>query len=189
MGLVAPVAALGVIVPVAVGVASGDRPSAVAVVGVVLGVGGATLASRAPGPASTRGLGLALVAAAGFGGFFALLAPAADHDVLWAVIAARIASVPLVLVVALLIRARLAVDRADLPRVLVAGVLDSSANLLFAAATQRGLLSVVSVLGSLYPVATVALARAVLGERMGPIQGVGVCAALVGVGLIALGAA
>ena len=189
MSLVAPIAALGVVVPVAVGVAGGDRPSAVVVVGVVVGVGGATLASRAPGPASTRGLGLALLAAAGFGGFFALLAPAADHDVLWAVIAARFASVPLVLVAALATRTRIRVDGADLPRVLVAGILDSSANLLFAAATQHGLISVVSVLGSLYPVATVALARAVLGERMGPIQGVGVGAALVGVGLIALGAA
>jgi drug/metabolite transporter (DMT)-like permease len=189
MSLVAPIAALGVVVPVAVGVAGGDRPSAVVVVGVVVGVGGATLASRAPGPASTRGLGLALLAAAGFGGFFALLAPAADHDVLWAVIAARFASVPLVLVAALATRTRIGVDGADLPRVLVAGILDSSANLLFAAATQHGLISVVSVLGSLYPVATVALARAVLGERMGPIQGVGVGAALVGVGLIALGAA
>jgi drug/metabolite transporter (DMT)-like permease len=189
MSLVAPIAALGVVVPVAVGVAGGDRPSAVVVVGVVVGVGGATLASRAPGPASTRGLGLALIAAAGFGGFFALLAPAADHDVLWAVIAARFASVPLVLVAALATRTRIGVDGADLPRVLVAGILDSSANLLFAAATQHGLISVVSVLGSLYPVATVALARAVLGERMGPIQGVGVGAALVGVGLIALGAA
>ena len=78
--------------------------------------------------------------------------------------------------------------RADLPLVLAAGVLDASANVSFAAASREGLLSVVAVLSSLYPVATVVLARTVLGERLGRGQALGVGAALAGVGLIALGA-
>ena len=79
--------------------------------------------------------------------------------------------------------------RGDLPLVLAAGVLDASANISFAAASREGLLSVVAVLSSLYPVATVVLAHTVLGERLGRAQALGVGAALAGVGLIALGAA
>jgi drug/metabolite transporter (DMT)-like permease len=68
-----------------------------------------------------------------------------------------------------------------------AGVLDSLANLLFTLASARGLLSVVSVLGSLYPVVTVMLARVVLDERLTEWQLVGVAGALGGVALISLG--
>ena len=66
-----------------------------------------------------------------------------------------------------------------------AGLLDASANLMFAAGSQRGLVSVVAVLGSLYPVATVALAGAFLHERLGRLQAVGAGLALAGVVLIA----
>jgi len=188
MSLVAPIAALGVVVPVVAGIAGGDRPSAIAGAGAVLAVGGAILASRAPGPATRRGLGLAVVAAIGFGTFFVLLAPAADQDAVWAVCAARFASVPLVAAVALALRERIAVRRGDLRLVLGAGILDAAANLAFAVASQEGLLSLVAVLGSLYPVVTVVLARSFLGERLGVGQTTGVGAALAGVGLIAAGA-
>lgn len=188
MSLVAPIAALGVIVPVATGLAGGDRPGALSAAGAVVAVGGAVLAGRAPGPASRRGLRLAALAAICFGGFFALLAPAADRDPLWAVCAARFASVPLLVIAAVVLRQGVAVGRADLPLVVAAGLLDASANISFAAASREGLLSVVAVLSSLYPVATVVLARTVLGERLGRAQALGVGAALTGVGLIALGA-
>jgi drug/metabolite transporter (DMT)-like permease len=188
MSLVAPIAALGVVLPVGVGIAGGERPSALAGVGAVLAVGGALLAVRAPGPATRRGLGLAVVAAVGFGAFFVLLAPAADGDALWAVVAARLASVPLVAVTAVGLRERIAVSRRDLPLVLGAGVLDATANLAFGVASQEGFLSLVAVLGSLYPVVTVILARSFLGERLGAGQAAGIGAALAGVGLIAAGA-
>jgi drug/metabolite transporter (DMT)-like permease len=73
------------------------------------------------------------------------------------------------------------------PLVLAAGILDVSANLMFAAGSQRGLVSVAAVLGSLYPVATVALAALVLHERMGRLQAVGAGVALAGVVMIAAG--
>jgi drug/metabolite transporter (DMT)-like permease len=66
-------------------------------------------------------------------------------------------------------------------------VLDSLANLLYAVGTQRGLVSLVAVLASLYPVATVVLARTVLGERVTGAQGAGIALALGGVALIAAG--
>ena len=83
--------------------------------------------------------------------------------------------------------AGLAVGRGVLPLVLGAGILDASANLMFAAGSQRGLVSVVAVLGSLYPVVTVALAALVLHERLGRLQAVGAAVALGGVVMIAAG--
>ena len=67
------------------------------------------------------------------------------------------------------------------------GVLDLGANGLYALATQEGLLSVVSVLGSLYPAVTVVLARVVLAERIARVQQVGVVLALAGVVAISAG--
>jgi len=189
MSLVAPVAALGAVIPVAVGVAGGDRLGPATAIGLPLALAGAVLVGRARGPATRRGLRLAVVAALGFGLFFTLLAPAADHDVLWASAMARVASVPTVVIAALVTGAGLALPRRLAPVVVFAGLLDTTANVSFAAASQRGLISVVAVLGSLYPVATVALARAVLGERVGRAQAAGVAAALAGVVLIAAGAA
>jgi drug/metabolite transporter (DMT)-like permease len=69
----------------------------------------------------------------------------------------------------------------------VVGTLDAGANALYALATRHGLLSVVSVLSSLYPLATVGLARVLLGERVRRVQEIGVVAALTGVLLIAAG--
>ena len=77
--------------------------------------------------------------------------------------------------------------RPNLATLVGAGVLDNLANLLFVLAAARGLLSLVSVLGSLYPVVTVVLARVVLDERLARWQLVGVGAALTGVALISLG--
>jgi len=188
MSLVAPISALGALVPLAVDLAAGRSPGAVALAGMVVALTGAALAASAPGPASRRGLGLAVIAAVGFGGFFVLLAEAADGGgALWSIIAARTGSVPAALVGVLALGVGGALGRGVLPLVVVAGVLDASANLMFAAGSQRGLTSVVAVLGSLYPVVTVALASAVLRERLGPLQAAGAGVALAGVVLIATG--
>jgi drug/metabolite transporter (DMT)-like permease len=188
MSLVAPISALGALLPLALDLAAGRSPGAVALVGMAVALAGAALASSAPGPASRRGLGLAAIAALGFGGFFVLLAEAADDSgALWSIVSARSGSVPVALVAAAAVGAAAAVPRRVIPLVIAAGVLDVSANLMFAAGSQRGLVSVVAVLGSLYPVATVALAAAFLHERLGRLQAVGAALALAGVVLIAAG--
>jgi drug/metabolite transporter (DMT)-like permease len=187
MSLVAPVSALGAGVPMAYGILDGEDPSSVALAGALIALVGAVLASHAPGDASRRGLGLAAMAALAFGAFFVLIAPAADTSVLWAGLSTRVASVPVLLVVCLSIGTSVGVGRGLWPFVIGAGVLDIVANLAYAAATQHGLLSIVSVLAGLYPVATVILAQVVLHERLSRGQGAGVAAALVGVGLIAAG--
>jgi drug/metabolite transporter (DMT)-like permease len=189
ISLIAPVSALGAVVPLTIDLLSGNTPGRAALLGMMLALAGAALAARAPGPASTQGIGLALIAALGFGGFFSLLAASASDSVLWSLAAARGASTPIALVLALAVggAGAFAMSRPTLGLVAAAGVLDSTANLLFAAGSQRGLVSVVAVLGSLYPVTTVALAGVLLHERLGRLQGVGAGIALAGVALIAAG--
>jgi len=187
ISLIAPISALGAVVPVSLDLAAGRTPGFVAFAGMMLALAGAALAARAPGPASRRGVGLALVAALGFGGFFSLLAGAAASSVLWGLAASRVASTPVAVGLALAVGGGLAMSRRTVMVVVVSGALDVGANLLFAAASQKGLVSVVSVLGSLYPVATVALAGVVLHERLGRMQAVGAAVALGGVALIAVG--
>ena len=100
MSIVAPISALGALVPLVVDLVGGHVPGGLTLTGMVLALGGASLTASAPGPASRRGTGLAVVAALGFGGFFVLLAQAAADGPLWALVAARCGSVPLALVAA-----------------------------------------------------------------------------------------
>lgn len=195
MAVVAPISATAAAIPVVVGVATGDRPSAVQAVGLALALGGVVLASREqPGgggfQASTRvaaGAGLALVAAAGFGCFFLAMDKASDGDVFWAILVNRLTGVSLLAAAAFALRPRLTVG-ADGGRVLLAiGFLDISANTLFALASTQGLVSIVAVLGSLYPVTVIALARLVLHEKVRRIQMAGAALALLGVALVSAG--
>jgi drug/metabolite transporter (DMT)-like permease len=195
MSIVAPISATGALVPVITGVAGGDRPSAAQVAGMAAAVVGVVLASRESddggGAAADarRSVGLALVAALGFGLFLTLLKPAADHSVPWALLTVRIASVTVIAAAVLVRRAPVgaAFTREALPSIALVGTLDVAANALYAIATTKGLLSIVSVLGDLYPVSTILLARAVLRERVRRSQEVGIVSVLVGVALIAAG--
>jgi drug/metabolite transporter (DMT)-like permease len=193
MSLVVPIAATAGVVPVVVGIATGDRPSAVQLVGMLVALGGAVLASREPdeaGRAGTKlaaGVLLAALSAFLWGWFFLALDVASDGGAVWASLINRMTSLALLLVAAAIVRPRLTAARPHMVALAVAGTLDVSANLLFAAATTKGLVSLVSVAGSLYPVVTVLLARLVLKERVHRVQEVGVVAALGGVMLIAAG--
>jgi drug/metabolite transporter (DMT)-like permease len=194
MSIVAPISATGSAVPVIVGLATGERPGAVQLLGIGVAGVGVVLASReaphddaARARAGRASIALALVAALGFGAFFVGMDRAANADILWALLAARIAGNLGMLAFVLVARPRLHVPPAALPALAAVGVLDLTANALYAWGTTEGLLSVVAVLGSLYPVATVLLARGVLGERIRRVQEVGVLSALAGVVLIAAG--
>jgi drug/metabolite transporter (DMT)-like permease len=193
MSVVAPIAATGVSVPVVVGIARGDHPAASQLVGIVIAVVGVVLASREHGPgvedrgASRASVALALLAAAGFGCYFVGVQSSARADPMWALLASRVAGVALLLVVAA-VQGGIAVARPGrLWPLALMGVLDVSATGLYAVATRHGLLSVVSVAASLYPLATVLLARVVLGERVRRVQELGIAAALAGVVLMAAG--
>jgi drug/metabolite transporter (DMT)-like permease len=200
MSVVAPITAvLSAVVPVAAGLAGGERPSAVALVGVPLALAAVAMLAREPRDDDERTHGMttldlltALGAGLGFGVFFVALDATADDAGLWPVVAGRCASVALFAIVAATwAGARAGRGRAlagSTPVVLVGcGLLDAGANATFLLATQRGLLTLVAVLGALYPASTLLLARAVLGERLARPQQAGVVLAGAAVVLVTAG--
>lgn len=195
MGVVAPVAALGVVVPVLVGLVQGEAPSALQLGGIVVAVLGVVLASgpELRGAGGARPVALALVAAVGFGAVLVLLAEGAESSVVMTLLTMRLTTV-LALTALLLATARrrgleTGLRRRDVPLVVAVGVGDVGANGAFALATAQAgaLVSVTGVLASLYPVVTVLLARQVHAERLRQVQVVGVAGALGGVVLLAAG--
>ena len=190
MAVVAPITGLSAVVPVTVGIATGERPGALQAVGIAVALLGVVLASREEvegGGRVATGVGYALLAALGFGGFFVGLDAGAEDDLWWALLCVRATSFTTLLLVTLAVRPSLRFERGDAAALVAIGVLDVTANGLFAAAANEGLVSVVAVLGSLYPVVTILLARVVLHERVRPIQQAGVAIVLTGVALIAAG--
>jgi drug/metabolite transporter (DMT)-like permease len=203
MSVVAPIAATGAAIPVAYGLATGERPTAIQVAGAALAIAGVVLAARERGPAGeavsstagvpaprarvARGVALALVAAVGLGSFLVAIDAASEGDAAWAILTNRVVSLVLLGLVAVALRPRPPASPRDAAPAVAVGVLETTANLLIAFATTLGLVSLVGVLASLYPVVTVALARVVLGERIARGQQLGAVAALAGVVLIAAG--
>jgi drug/metabolite transporter (DMT)-like permease len=118
--------------------------------------------------------------------YFTLSDPVADDSLPWLLLFARVLACA-VLAGLLLRTPPPRPARRDVGPLVLAGTLDVGATALYGLALQRGELSVVSVVGSLYPVVTVLLARAVLHERLRPVQAAGVLAAFAGIALIALG--
>ena len=192
MGVVAPIAAVGVIVPVAVGIGEGDRPGLLQGIGVLLAFAGVFLAAgpqrdESGAAVSRRPLLLAAIAAAGFGTVLVCVAHGARSSTVMTLLTMRATSVLLLGLLAVAGRAAVTAQPRDLPLLAVIGAGDVGANAAMAVASTHGLLSVVAVLSSLYPAVTVVLARVVHTERLTAVQTWGVLAALVGVSLIASG--
>jgi drug/metabolite transporter (DMT)-like permease len=193
MSIVAPVSATGAAVPVLVGLAEGERPAALQVAGIVVAMAGIVLAARQPGgTAPSRAVRASLVlaglAALGFGTFFVLIDRATElGGAPWSLLLVRVGEVALLGTLALATRPTPPSGVRDALPLLGIGVLDFSATAFFALATEQGLLSVVSVVGSLYPAVTVVLARVVLAERVARSQELGVVLTLAGVVAISAG--
>jgi drug/metabolite transporter (DMT)-like permease len=194
MGIVAPISATSPIVPLGVSVLRGDSPTALQWGGIAFALCGIVLVSREPpgegGGASGRvasGVGLALVAALGFGLFVVGLGEAAQESAPWATATARLSSVTALVLALAWTRTVPRVPRRLLPLVLAVGAFDTGANALIAIATTHGSIGIVAVLSALYPIMTILLARAVLHERLGPTRTAGGLVALGGAALIAAG--
>jgi drug/metabolite transporter (DMT)-like permease len=189
MSVVAPISAMAALLPIVVGLAAGDAPTGPQGLGMTLALAGAALASFEYGADHRRaatGVGLAVVAALGFGAFFVGTDLAADDGALWAVTINRATAVAVLVVVVLALRRPAPITRDQIAPLAAVGALDISANVMFAVALTVGMAAAVSVLGSLYPVATVVLARAILREQLSFSQRGGVAAALAGIGLVGL---
>jgi drug/metabolite transporter (DMT)-like permease len=192
ISVVTPIAAVAAGIPVIWGVAvSGNRISGLQGIGFVAAIGGSVAASLELRPERRQvaaGVGWAVLAMFCFGAYYVPMHAASTQDWLWPAFLFRCTSVTLVWSVVLLRRARPTGLRGHWAALIAIGFLDTGGNALFAAASSsHGLLSVVAVLASLYPVVTVLLARLLLGERVQRTQDVGVAVALVGVVLITAG--
>jgi drug/metabolite transporter (DMT)-like permease len=202
MGVVSPVSAvLGAAIPVVVGLVRGERPGGAAYVGMALAVVAIVTVGLEPSAPtddavhqglSPRALLLAIGAGTGIGLFFTVIALAPSDGGLWPIVFARGMSAVILVTLGVVMARR----RRDpvLPTgvstrwlAVGAGATDVAANAFYLVAAQTGLLSVVAVLGSLYPAATVLLARFVLAERLRTTQKVGMVLAIVAAALLALG--
>ncbi len=192
ISVAAPIGATAAAVPVAVGIAGGESLALAQVAGVVLALSGAALAARRNGAQELSGdvragAAWAAFAALGFGVFLTAMAPASDGGIFWATSVSRVSLLVVLLGLAYATGAELRVAATQLPKLALPGMLLFAGTVTYTAATIEGQLSVVSVLGTLFPVVTVGLAFAILGERLSRAQSAGVSAALAGVVLLAAG--
>lgn len=192
MSVVAPITATGAVIPVIVGLATGDALSVVQVGGLAVVLVGVVLASReqssveAPSEEQRRSIVLAIAAAVGFGLFFLLSHPPAEESVGWTVFFLRLAQVPVVAGIWLWLGAKRPGPKLTTV-LLCAGTLDLGATALLALANSGGEVSIVSVLTSTYPVVTVLLAAVVLHERLLRSQYAGIVLTLAGIGAVVAG--
>jgi len=192
LSIVTPIGATGAIVPVLIGIGTGDNLSALSAAGIVLAIGGVALAARRAGGSVEeaadlrRTVILSALSAVCFGVFLWGISPASASGVFWGVMFSRLSLLTLLFAGALLTQQAFRVPAADVPKVALPGVLLFGGTLLYAAATQEGLLSVVSVIATLFPVVTVTLALLLLHERLSRVQWAGVGAALTGVVLLSV---
>jgi drug/metabolite transporter (DMT)-like permease len=201
MSVVAPITAvLAASLPVLFGLLTGERPSMVTLIGVVVALGAIALVSAAPEPGSSRetrpgilsraaadGVPEGLAAGLCFAVFFILLDGVDDGAGLWSILAVRVSSMVIAGLVVLLGPGASIPAPGSRLGVAAAGLIGTAADYLFVLGSTLGLLSVVVVLTSLYPVTTVVLARTVLKERIAKVQLAGLVLAAVGVVLITAG--
>ncbi|HEY0395550.1 MAG TPA: DMT family transporter [Candidatus Elarobacter sp.] len=203
MGVVSPITAvLAAAIPVVVAVILGERPAPLALIGIGCALVAVVLVSAAtPAPDASEaplardprrgrlppGLAEALGSGTAFGFFFIALARTHADAGLWPLLATRVVSLAILIAGGLALRRSLRIARPGFRTVAAAGALDMGANVLYVLASHAGPLSIAAVVTSLYPAGTVALAAAVLHERLIRVQWAGVAIALAGVGCIALG--
>jgi drug/metabolite transporter (DMT)-like permease len=202
MGVVSPLASLGVAVPVGVGLLLGERPGMVQFAGIAVAVAGIVLAGGPElrgAPVQRQAVLMTLVAAFGFGAVLALIAEASTTltGLFLALFVQRVTNVT-VGGAALYVSVRRggralpedggarAVLR-SLPALAFVGLADVAANGTYSVAAQLGPITVAAVLANLYPVVTVLAALVVLKERLRSVQAAGAGLALVGTALLATG--
>jgi uncharacterized membrane protein len=189
MSIVAPIAACSALVPFSLALARGERPSALALGGAALALCGIVAASleerRAEAADRGRAIVVAVGSAVGIGVFAYFLGRGGEAGSAFStLLGARVVSLSLLAAAVAAARVPVRLPPATLAATALIGVGDLGANALFALAAHRGLLSIVSVLGSVYPIATVLLAHVVLGERITWTQRLGVLVAFAGIAAV-----
>jgi len=188
MGVVAPISSLSALVPLIVAFVGGERASGIQILGMAIALAGAFMAS---GPelrgATVRPILLGVSAAIFFGISLTFLWKGSETAPLLTMTSMRVASVTVVILLAIYFRTTGGFSKKDYPALIFIGIADFLANLTLGIATTQVLVSIAIVLGSLFPIVTVLLAFGFLKERLHRVQYVGVIAAVTGVATIALG--
>ena len=189
--VVAPVSAVvGAAVPVAVGLATGERPTAIAYLGIAIAIGAVALVSGALGThqhnTPPQIVALAVAVGACFGLLFVSFARTAHDAGMWPLVIARFASVPALVLLLVSSGARPAPHRSSMYIAVLAGVFDMGANVLYLVASRGDMLSIVAVVSSLYPASTVVLAFAIDKERVSRWQSIGFGLAALALVLVSL---
>lgn len=186
MGVVSPISALSAVIPLTVALVSGEVLTRNQGIGVVIALAGAFCAS---GPELSQGLSpkplfLALGAAAGFGTALTFMSIGSESSALMTMTMMRATTFIVTITLVIKYRSVGNFEKSEFPILIFIGVSDFLANLLLGAATNFGLVSLVMVLGSLYPVMTALLAFKFLNERLHRVQYIGIGLAVIGVALI-----
>ena len=188
MGVVAPISALSVLIPLTIAFINGEKPSSTQLLGMSIALTGAVFASgpELKGGLAVKPIVLAVIAAFGFGTAIAFIARGSASSAIMTMTTMRFST----FIVALFIFARFRTTggfkKKDIPLLVGIGAADFIANLLLGVATTKGLVSLAVVLGSLYPIVTALLAFKILHERLHKIQYVGIGFAIAGVAVISL---
>jgi drug/metabolite transporter (DMT)-like permease len=193
-GVVAPIAALGTAaIPALFGLLTGETLATIQAGGVLLGLLAIWLISR-PGKMlslhdeqTSTGIIYGVGAGIGFALMFIALDQLSTNSGAWGVLPLRLGGVTIMLLVSMVRRMPILADRSIWPFIIASGFIGSMGNLAFIVATREGDLAIVAVIGSLFPVATVALAYVFMSERLGRLQLVGVVTALTAVALVSAG--
>ena len=191
MTVIAPITAvIGLSVPVFAGVLSGERPSGFAWAGILLATVAVALVAdvldRHDLPTPPRVIWMAVAAGLGFGMIFVCMGNASHDHGVWPLFGQRLVSVPTVAAIALLQTRSISVPKNVFLLSIAAGVLDTSANGLYLLATSAELMSIVSVVVAMYPVATIFLAMTLDHERLHKSQGIGLLLAITSLVLISI---
>jgi len=188
MGVVAPISALSVTIPLTIAFINGEKPNTGQLIGMGVALTGAFFASgpEIKGGVTIKPIIFAVIAAFGFGSAVTFIARGSETSAIMTMTTMRLAT----LMVALLLLARYRTiggfTRKDLPILIAIGGADFIANLLLGVATTKGLVSLAVVLGSLYPIVTALLAFRLLHERLHKVQYLGIAFAITGVVVISL---
>ena len=189
MGVVAPISAMSVLIPITIAFINGEQPTSLQILGMSIALLGAVCASgpEIKGGLAVRPIILAVIAACGFGGAVTFIAKGSTTSAIMTMTTMRLTT----FIVALFLFARFrsvgGLSKKDLPILILIGGADFAGNLLLGVATTKGLVSVAVVLGALYPIITALLAYKFLNEILHKIQYLGIAFAITGVAFISLG--
>jgi drug/metabolite transporter (DMT)-like permease len=189
MGVVAPISALSVLIPITIAFINGEKPTSLQIFGMSVALIGAVCASgpEIKGGLAVRPIVLAVIAACGFGGAVAFIAKGSATSALMTMTTMRFTTFTVAIFLFARFRSVGGLSKKDLPILILIGGADFAGNLLLGVATTKGLVSVAVVLGALYPIITALLAYKFLNEVLHKIQYLGIAFAITGVALISLG--